>query len=79
MGTPLSRHALDARRSERVLLAAALAALLREAPAATTTTLAFSSATIASRRWPSLIPEIADSQPAKSSTFIESLSRPEPL
>src|SRR6202044_58832 len=28
MGTPLSRHALDAGRSERVLLAAALAALL---------------------------------------------------
>ena len=28
MGTPLSRHALDAGRSERVLMAAALAALL---------------------------------------------------
>jgi hypothetical protein len=52
---------------------------LAEAAAAPPTTLAFSSATIASRRWSSLIPEIADSQAAKSSTFIESLSRSEPL
>src|SRR3984885_10322665 len=42
------------------------------------TTLAFSSAAIASPRWPSLIPEIANSQAAKSSGFIESLPRSEP-
>jgi hypothetical protein len=37
---------------------------------------ALSSAAIASPRWPSLIPEIADSQAAKSSDFIVSLLNP---
>jgi hypothetical protein len=68
MGTALSRDALDAGRSERVLLTAARATFFAEAPAAPQTTLVFSSAAIASQRWPSLIPEIADSQAAKSSS-----------
>src|ERR1700729_970401 len=79
MGTALSRDALDAGRSERVLLAAAFAAALHrsstEAPAAPPTTPAFPSAAAASRRWPSPIPKTPDSQAAKSSAFIESLPR----
>jgi hypothetical protein len=75
MGTALSRDALVTGRSERVLLAGALAARLRRSSRLAPNPLAFSSAAIAAVRCPSFIPEIADSQAAKSSAFIESLPR----
>jgi hypothetical protein len=62
MGTALGLHTLMAGRSKRV-----------PAP----TAVAFSSAAIACDRCPSLIPEIAASQAAKSSALIESLPRPD--
>jgi hypothetical protein len=64
MGTALSRDALVTGRSERVLLAAALAARLRRSSRRAPTPFAFSSAAIAAVRCPSFIPEIADSQAA---------------
>jgi hypothetical protein len=78
MRTALSRDTLVTGRSQRVLLAATLAGLLRR-----TSPLGPDRARLLKRRdrlraLPLFIPEIADSQAAKSSAFIESLPRSDP-
>ena len=79
MRTSLSRDTLDAGRSQRVLLAATLAGLLRGTSPSARTALAFSSAAIASVRCPSSIPEIADSQAVKSQPSSNPSLRSDPL